>query len=189
MKFQISAVSLSLIASALLFPTKSPAVPSYARQTGLPCSGCHYNPPELNAAGRSFKLLGFVDKKKEGNITAEQDKKHAGLDLLGTLPLSAWLETSFTSTKAPQPGTQNGNFEFPQDISLFLAGAWSTHVGSFLQLTYDTQGDHFSYAPERLSMERSATAFSAADRIGQLNVKINDITDARKMLEQLGWTI
>src|SRR6266705_1491057 len=144
MKFQIFAVSLSLIALALLFPTKSAAVPSYARQTGLPCSGCHYNPPELNAAGRSFKLLGYVDKKKEGNITAEQDKKHAGLDLLATLPLSAWLETSFTSTKAPQPGTQNGNFEFPQDISLFLSGAWSTHVGSFLQLTYDTQGDHFS---------------------------------------------
>jgi len=53
----------------------------------------------------------------------------------------------------------------------------------------DTQGDNFSYGPERLSMERSATAFSAADRIGQLNVKINDITDARKMLAQLGWEI
>jgi argininosuccinate synthase len=53
----------------------------------------------------------------------------------------------------------------------------------------DTQGDGFSYSPERLSMERSATAFSAADRIGQLNVKINDITDARNMLEKLGWTL
>ena len=85
-----------------------------------------------------------ADKKQEGNITAEQGKKHAGLDLLGSLPLSAWLETSFTSTKAPQPGTQNGNFEFPQDISLFLSGAWSTHLGSFMQVTYDTQGDHFT---------------------------------------------
>jgi argininosuccinate synthase len=53
----------------------------------------------------------------------------------------------------------------------------------------DTQGDGFSYGPERLSMERSATAFSAADRIGQLNVKINDITDARNMLEKLGWSL
>ena len=53
----------------------------------------------------------------------------------------------------------------------------------------DTRGDAFSYSPERLSMERSATAFSAADRIGQLAVKINDITDARKLLEQLGWSI
>jgi argininosuccinate synthase len=50
----------------------------------------------------------------------------------------------------------------------------------------DTRGESFSYGPERLSMERSATAFSAADRIGQLNVKINDVADARAMLERLG---
>jgi argininosuccinate synthase len=53
----------------------------------------------------------------------------------------------------------------------------------------DTQGDGFSYGPERLSMERSSTAFTAADRVGQLNVKINDITDARRMLETLGWEL
>src|SRR5258708_14250573 len=64
--------------------------------------------------------------------------------MLKTLPLGAWFETSFTSTKATQTGTQNGNFEFAQDISLFLAGAWAEHVGSFLQVTYNTQSDHFS---------------------------------------------
>jgi argininosuccinate synthase len=50
----------------------------------------------------------------------------------------------------------------------------------------DTQGDALSYDPERLSMERSATAFTAGDRIGQLAVKINDITDARRLLAELG---
>ena len=53
----------------------------------------------------------------------------------------------------------------------------------------DTRGETFSYSPERLSMERSATAFTAADRIGQLAVKINDITDARKLLAELGWQL
>jgi hypothetical protein len=38
-------------------------------------------------------------------------------------------------------------------------------------------------------MERSATAFTAADRIGQLAVKINDVTDARLMLDRLGWSL
>jgi argininosuccinate synthase len=52
-----------------------------------------------------------------------------------------------------------------------------------------TRGERFSYDPERLSMERSATAFTAADRIGQLNVKWNDVADARAMLEQLGWEL
>jgi len=52
-----------------------------------------------------------------------------------------------------------------------------------------TRGDNFSYDPERLSMERSATAFTAADRIGQLNVKWNDVADARAMLERIGWEL
>ena len=53
----------------------------------------------------------------------------------------------------------------------------------------DTRGNALTYDPERLSMERSATAFTAADRIGQLAVQINDIHDARAMLAQLGWSI
>src|SRR6266566_9510741 len=92
----------AVLCLTLLWVHGALAVPSYARQTGLPCSGCHYNPPELNASGRNFKLLGYVDRKRGTEVTAESDKKHAGLDLLGTLPLSAWLETSFTNTKAPQ---------------------------------------------------------------------------------------
>jgi hypothetical protein len=46
-----------------------------------------------------------------------------------------------------------------------------------------------TYDPERLSMERSSTAFTAGDRIGQLAVQINDIHDARAMLAQLGWSL
>jgi argininosuccinate synthase len=53
----------------------------------------------------------------------------------------------------------------------------------------DTRGETMSYDPARLSMERSATAFTATDRIGQLAVKINDITDARRMLAELGWSL
>jgi len=48
----------------------------------------------------------------------------------------------------------------------------------------DTRGDAVTYDPERLSMERSATAFTAADRIGQLALQVNDIADSRRMLEQ-----
>jgi argininosuccinate synthase len=47
----------------------------------------------------------------------------------------------------------------------------------------DTRGEAVTYDPERLSMERSSTAFTAADRIGQLAVQINDITDTQRMLE------
>jgi argininosuccinate synthase len=51
----------------------------------------------------------------------------------------------------------------------------------------DTRGVGVTYDPERLSMERSATAFTAQDRIGQLALKTNDVADARRMLTELGW--
>src|SRR5438445_8587785 len=140
-----SAAPVLVLLMATVNPPKGKAVPSFARQTGLPCSGCHYTPPELNPAGRRFKLLGYVDRADETKvIKSDPGKKRAPLDLLSSLPLSAWLETSFTSTKSSIPGTQNGSLELPQDISLFISGAWTTHVGSFMQVTYDTQDDHFS---------------------------------------------
>jgi len=48
----------------------------------------------------------------------------------------------------------------------------------------DTRGSAITYDSERLSMERSATAFTAADRIGQLAVQVNDIADTRAMHER-----
>src|SRR5499427_9637775 len=112
------AVGFSLFFTAVN-PPQAEAVPSFARQTGLPCSGCHYNPPELNPAGRRFKLLGYVDRADDTKVVkADGNKRKAALDLLASLPLSAWLQMSFTSTKSPIPDTQNGSFEMPQDISL-----------------------------------------------------------------------
>jgi hypothetical protein len=127
----------------LQVPTAS-AVPSYARQTGYPCKSCHMMPPELTALGRAFKLSGYTLAGKP-TVTSKGTKRDSGLEILESFPLSAIFDASFSSTKSPQPGTQNGNFQFPQAASIFLAGAWAPHVGSFVQVTYDTQSDHFSW--------------------------------------------
>jgi argininosuccinate synthase len=50
----------------------------------------------------------------------------------------------------------------------------------------ETKGESITYHHERLSMERSATAFTAADRIGQLALQNNDIADTRRFLEAFG---
>ena len=49
----------------------------------------------------------------------------------------------------------------------------------------DTQGE-LTYDPERLSMERSSTAFTPRDRIGQLAVQVNDVADTRAFHERMG---
>src|SRR5690349_24443909 len=99
-------LALAFPIMVVLFATVNPprvmAVPSYARQTGLACSGCHYTPPELNPAGRRFKLLGYVDRADDTKvIKTESGKKRGALDLLASLPLSVMLDTAFSLTKSP----------------------------------------------------------------------------------------
>ncbi|CAN5466595.1 argininosuccinate synthase [soil metagenome] len=48
-----------------------------------------------------------------------------------------------------------------------------------------TEGPHFSYHPDKLSMERTEhAAFGPTDRIGQLTMRNLDIADSRALLEQ-----
>jgi hypothetical protein len=98
------------------------AVPSYSRQTGLACSSCHYAPPELTPFGRKFKLEAYAFTTKPEVIEDKKDH-NSSLKILEAFPLSVVFDTSFTSTRSPQPGTQNGNFEFPQAASFSLPGA------------------------------------------------------------------
>ncbi|HET6144484.1 MAG TPA: hypothetical protein VFE02_13325 [Candidatus Acidoferrales bacterium] len=137
------AICALFVALFVQVPTAS-AIPSYARQTGFPCKSCHYMPPELTPLGRAFKLNGYTMSGKP-TVTSPAKGNVSGLNILETFPLSVLLDTSFTSLKSPEPLSQNGSFQLPQQASLFLAGAWSTHVGSFIQVTYTSQDDHFTW--------------------------------------------
>ena len=137
---QTAALLLLLVA----LPRPAAAVPSFARQTGLACSACHINPPELTPLGRRFKLNGYTMTGIKV-ISAPPRKGTPGLQLLSYLPLAAWLEASTTGLNKPEPGKANWDYSLPQDVSLFLAGAFTTHAGGFIQATYDVQDDHFSW--------------------------------------------
>jgi hypothetical protein len=103
------------------------ALPSYARQTGEPCTSCHVGAfgPQLTPHGRAFKLTGYAD--------ARDDKFRA--------PLSAMLVANFTHTKkdqsAPLSGHDGTNDNVAlQEASVFVAGRILPHLGSFIQTTY-----------------------------------------------------
>ena len=140
----IFSILIATIILILCASRESHAVPSYSRQTGMACSVCHYAPSELTPFGRKFKLDGYVFRTKP-EVTEDKKDHNSAWHILESFPLSVVLDTTFTSTGSPQPGTQNGNFQFPQDVSLFLAGAWGSHVGSFAQVTYTPQDDHFTW--------------------------------------------
>ena len=110
--------------------------PSFSRQTKLPCSACHYQFPQLTPFGRLFKLNGYTltgltPIGEPGDTTGR-----AALSLSPIPPMAAMVVTSVTRTNKAQPGTQNGTALFPQQASLFVAGALTPNIGAFTQFTY-----------------------------------------------------
>lgn len=116
------------------------AVPAFARQTGLPCQSCHTVAPELTAFGRDFKLRGFV----LSTLPKIESKTSTPLSLNRMPAFALEIDLADTFTQASQPGTQNGNVQFPSKLKLFVAGALGDNVGMFSYLEYTQPNDHFS---------------------------------------------
>ena len=104
------------------------AVPAFARQTGQNCNACHVSFPELTPYGRWFKATGYTIGQR-------------------TVPLAMMAEVSRTSTKNNTDAatgfavTPENNDIVLQDVSLFLAGKATDHIGGFAQVTYDNQAN------------------------------------------------
>ncbi len=127
-----------VLAILLIINSNTYAIPSFARQTGLSCNACHTIFPELNAFGRQFKLNAYTMVTAE-TIQANADSETTILRLQKTSPFSAMMQMSYTYKSKEQPGTQNDNFSFPQQLSLFAGGSLTPKIGGFIQLTYSDQ--------------------------------------------------
>ncbi|MDA8140861.1 MAG: hypothetical protein M0036_19605 [Desulfobacteraceae bacterium] len=127
----------------LLFQRPARALPSYARQTGMACNLCHTVFPELTEFGRTFKASGYTLSQMK-KIQSPQSAKLAPLDLNDTLPLSVMAQVAYTGIQESVSGTQNNDIQLPQQLSLFLAGEITPHIGSFVQTTYTQVDDHLT---------------------------------------------
>jgi len=93
----------------------------------------------LTAFGRQFKLNAYTLTGLQTIGPTETTPSPLKINLIP--PVSTMLQTSFTQTSKAQPGTQNGNVEFPQELSVFFGEAISPRMGTFIQITYDaTEG-------------------------------------------------
>jgi hypothetical protein len=133
-----------------LIASRSWAVPSFARQTGMACAACHTVFPELTPFGREFKLNGYVlDNIKQVTGIDLADRQTLAINSIP--PLSLMLEVSYTHTAKALPDSvvtgalaKDGEVLFPDQVSLFYAGKIADELGAFLQLTYDGAEDHFA---------------------------------------------
>ena len=137
------AVLLATLCLTFGMSIRANAVPSYARQTGLACEACHTVFPQLTPFGRVFKASGYT----LSNTSKVQDVdriKHYLMSLSDTPPVSAMIIASNSSAaKAADAQSSKTSTDFPQQLSLFYAGAISDNVGAFLQFTYSGNDGQF----------------------------------------------
>ncbi len=130
-------VVAAVVAAILVFGSGARAVPSFSRQTAMPCDACHAGGfyPELNNFGRMFKMNGYV-------WSAHEEKPYEPIP-----PVAAVQSWSYTHTDKSQPGTANqdtvhfttkgnDNFSYPQQANFFLAGRYYERLGGFIMGTY-----------------------------------------------------
>lgn len=113
----------------LLKPQLASAVPSFAMQTGQPCSACHTAFPELTPFGREFKLHGYT--------------AGGGLPITKAPPLAAMIQgPQFEHFEKnldapPTSDTHTNDNVVLNQASLFYGGQIYGNLGAFIQGTYD----------------------------------------------------
>jgi hypothetical protein len=111
-------------------------LPSYARQTGLACSACHYQFLTLTPFGRKFKLNGYTLTNLLSLVEKDSTTNGGRLSLSPFSMFSAMITGAMTHISDDIPDTQNDAVALPQELSGFLAGRIATKIGLFSQFTY-----------------------------------------------------
>ena len=125
------------VSAALVFTSEASAIPSFARQTGMACFGCHAQHfPVLNSFGRAFKASGFTlmgaQAKVEGEHLSIPEALNASILFKfryqkNALPSNAGAGTTAGTAKS------DGQWQFGDEFSLFFGGRVAENVGYMLE--------------------------------------------------------
>lgn len=164
-------------AATLVSATSALAVPSYAIQTGQPCSGCHIGGfgPQLTPFGREFKMNGYTLRTNVFNV-----------------PLSAMAVASYVRTNKDQPPPPPHDFSLNDNVAvdqvgLFIAGGLGQHFGAFIQNTYDGVAHAFHWDNLDIRAVTTATVNKVAMVLGLSVNNAPTVQDAFNTLPAWGY--
>ncbi len=149
-KIFVGAAVLVAIGTILIVaPRQAEALPSFTRQTGLPCGVCHTIFPQLTPFGRRFKLGGYTMGGGQFRTALfsnpEMAKSDTGNNPRWVPPVSLSAEFGFTHTQADQdmtgtPFNPNNNWLLSTMTLTYYGGAITNHLGAFAQISYVAPG-------------------------------------------------
>jgi hypothetical protein len=161
----VSMIAAACIMTSWVVPVEVSAVPSFAKQTGRPCSGCHTIWPRLNATGRQFKEQGYIDVE---SVYPRIEKDNMDLLRYGP-PLSVSLiSLPYSKTTGIKAETR-----IPEEMAVFFAGRMTPNVGAFIEPKWDRDSHQFS-----LELVKIAATTKVADNTLGIVMLKSDIAGA-----------
>ncbi len=115
-------LSLTGVLAATAVAPEASAIPAFARQTGMASNACHAQHfPVLNSFGRAFKASGFTLMGSQGRVEGEH------LSIPDTLNAAVLMKIRYQKTNGTGDAisgatTNSGQWQFPDEFSLFLGG-------------------------------------------------------------------
>ena len=119
----------TLLGAALLAPQAAQAVPSFTKQTGMACSGCHTAFPTLNQTGINFKKAGY----RMGEMADQSPQNIGDVTLDGQFPLGFRLIGRLADNKQ----TDKTKIDALHEVEIFIAG----HPGDDLSVFAEVEGE------------------------------------------------
>lgn len=121
------ALTLAGVLAAAAFAPEASAVPSFARQTGMACSSCHFMKyPTLNGFGRAFKAAGYTMMGAQEKVEGEHLSIPAVLNGSILFKYRYMQDSGPTATvgagKTAPTSSQDGQWQMADEMSLFFGG-------------------------------------------------------------------
>lgn len=160
-----------LLVGSTFYTQVASAVPAFARQTDVPCAGCHFqNFPALNSFGRNFRANGYILMGSQQKIEGED------------ISLPATLNASIiTKIRYQQQGSDDrGEVQWPDEAALLVGGRLSEHHGFLMELGMGPQEAEIAEGTLSCTNPSDATTCSGtADVTGNfLSTKVHfNVTD------------
>ncbi len=149
-KICLSIVAAVCVVSSWAAPGIVSAVPSFAKQTGRPCSGCHTIWPRLNATGREFKVQGYTE--------VASDYPRIEKDNMDLLRFGPPLSLSLISLPYTKTSGNKAETRVPEEAAIFFAGRMTPNIGAFVEPKWDRDSHQFS-----LELVKVSAATKVAD--------------------------
>lgn len=126
---------LTTILTASILSTPASATPSFSRQTGVDCQACHIQHMQiLNDFGQSFKSSGYRTVGRQTTIEGENlsipENLNASMLLKGRYQRSNGADASGIKSGTT---TNGGQWQFPDEFSLFFGGRIAKNIGFFFE--------------------------------------------------------